>query len=214
MILVLIFLILIFVVALFTSKIRLEIKKVRLSNLEENDLIKEFNFSIKLYIFGFIKAFQKNINKQDLKDIKNSNKINKIIKNYKNNKNRELKTGYTTVKNLKPDFKSFDLKIEIGTEDVVLTSFLVCAVSTIISIFLGRVIKKYDSKKYKYTITPIYNEKNSLKLELLGIVDFKLVNIINIIFKLLIRSDKNDKRASYRKLNVNSDEQYTANDRC
>lgn len=214
MILVLFFLIIFFLFALFTSKIRLEIKNFKLSNIEKNDSIKELNFTIKLYIFSFIKILQKNIDKEDLKNISKLNKINNLLQKFKNKKNKEFKNKYSIVKNIKIDLKTIDLNIEIGTEDVILTSFIVFVVSTIISIFLGMSIKKYNSKKYKYIIAPMYNEKNSIKLTLLGIVDFNLVNIINILLKLYFRSDKNDKRTSYREFNVNSNEQYPTNDRC
>ena len=129
-------------------------------------------------------------------------------------KKQDIKMNIDVLKKLDPKLEKIKLDLKLGTEDVVLTSFLIVIVSIIISMMLSKIIKKYDEKKYKYMIIPVYNNSNSIKITLEGIIDIKLVNIISIIFRLWFRRDKIDKRTSDRGSYVDSNEQYSRNDRC
>lgn len=91
---------------------------------------------------------------------------------------------------MKPKLEEFKLNLNLGTEDVLLTSFLIFIISIAISMFLGKNIKKYDEKRYKYIILPNYNNKNSIKMLFSGILQIKLVNIISTVFKLGLRNKK------------------------
>ena len=221
MVLVFIFVFLvILVISILISTLRINIERLELSNeIPNTPIIKKLELSIGLYMFGKIKIFKKNINKEDIKKIQNSKRMekikNKILKQSKeNNKKQNVKMDIGIIKYLKPKLQKIDLELKLGTEDVILTSFLIVIISIAISIGLSQIIDKYDESKYKYKIIPNYNNKNSVKIFLKSIIDIKLVNIINILFRLLFRSDEFDKRASNRRTYDNSNEQYPRNDRC
>ncbi len=204
------FLIVLFVLVVILSNLRISINKLELSNeIEKTPIIKKFEMSISIYILNKIKIFNKNIDENYLKSEKNSKKIehikNKILsgKSIKEKK-KSAKTDMDILKRLNINLKELNLELKLGTEDVLLTTFLIAIISIVISMALGKVIKRYDEKKYKYLIIPNYNNKNSLKIILNGIIDIKLVNIISILLKLLFRSDYFVKRTSNRRSYVNS----------
>lgn len=212
--------ILLLIIIFFISTIKINIEKLELSNEVPNTpIIKEAEISIGIYILNKIRIFKKHINKEKMQDMKNSKNMNKIKNKFLKQENikdkkQNLKFEFDIVKQLNPKLQSIDLNLNLGTEDVVLTSFLICIIAIVISMMLAKTIKKYDKDKYKYIVMPIYNDKNSIKIILKSIISIKLVNIISIIFRLLFRRDKSDKRTSNRGAYDNRYEQYTRNDRC
>lgn len=216
----LLFFILLFITIILISNLKISVKKLEVSNETENTgILKNFTVSIGIYIFNKIKIFNKDITKQDLEKVKDSKKIEKLKNKFlkkgtMEEKKRDIKMDIDVLKKLNLRLEEIKLELNLGTEDVVLTSFLIVIVSIIISMMLSKVIKKYDEKRYKYAINPVYNNNNSIKITLEGIIDIKMVNIISIIFKVWFRRDKIDKRTSYRGAYVDSNEQYSRNDRC
>ena len=104
------------------------------------------------------------------------------------------------LKKIKPNVSLLNLELKIGTEDAILTSFIVFLISTGISILLPHVIKRYDKNKYKYLITPLYFQKNLYQIKLNCIIEIKLVHIINMIYIFIKkrRSDKNERTSNRR----------------
>ena len=73
-------------------------------------------------------------------------------------------------------------------------------ISSIISIILARNIETYDKTKYKYIITPKFEDETIVKIKLNYKIDIKIVHIINVIYMLIKkRSVKYDERASNRR---------------
>lgn len=206
---ILLFLMALFVLIILLSNLRISINKLELSNeIENTPIIKKFEMSISVYILNKIKIFNKNINEDDLKSVKNSKRIEQVKNKLLNGqsvkeKKKNVKMDIDILKRLNINLKELNLDLKLGTEDVLLTTFLIAIISIIISMALAKVIKKYDEKKYKYLIIPNYNNKNSLKINLNGIIEIKLVNIISILFKLLFRSDYFVKRTSNRRSYAN-----------
>lgn len=206
---ILLFLIVLFVLVILLSTLRVSINKLEISNETPNTpLLKKFEMSIGVFILNKVKIFNKNINESDLKNAKNSKKMvqikNKLLEGKSvKEKKKNVKMDIDILKSLNMNLKELNLELKLGTEDVLLTTFLIAIISIIISMALAKVIKKYDEKKYKYLIIPNYNNKNSLKISLNGIIEIKLVNIINILFKLLFRSDYIVKRTSNRRSYAN-----------
>lgn len=217
---ILLFLISLFVLIMLVSNLKISINKLELSNeIDNTEVLKEFSMSVGIYAFNKIRIFNKNIKKQDLQRAKNSKKVAQLKDKFLNNKDmkekkKTIKTDIDIFKNLEPNLQELELELKLGTEDVVLTSFIIAIISIIIAMLLSKAIKNYDEKKYKYIIVPNYNNKNSIKVILKGIIDIKLVNIISILFKLVFRSDYFVKRTSNRRTHANSHEQYPRNDRC
>ena len=83
-------------------------------------------------------------------------------------------------------YQKFKYKIDIGTEDAVLTSFMVPILGMLISIFIKN--NTTDYKKQNFIIQPIYCNKNVLNILFSGIFEFKMIHIINIIY-ILIRKE-------------------------
>lgn len=206
---ILLFLIVLFTLVIVLSNLRISINKLEISNeTQSTPLIKKFEMSISVYILNKVKIFNKNVNESDLKNAKNSKKMEQIKNKLLNGKSvkekkKNVKMDIDILKSLNMNLKELNLELKLGTEDVLLTTFLITIISIIISMALAKVIKKYDEKKYKYLIIPNYNNKNSLKISLNGIIEIKLVNIINILFKLLFRSDYFVKRTSNRRSYAN-----------
>ena len=220
MVLVLFFaLILAIIFIFFISTLKINIEKLEISNEVENTpIVKELDISLEIYIFNKFKILKKHITKNNMQELKSSKKLEKLknkllSKNKLEKKRKNVKVDLDIVKYLNPKLQNINLELKLGTEDVVLTSFLIVIISIAISMLLSKAIDKYDENKYKYKIIPNYNNKNSIKIFLNGIIDIKLVNIINILFRLWFRSDEFDKRTSNRRTYDNSNEQYPRNDR-
>lgn len=209
-------LLLLVLVFALTTTIKINIRNLEISNEKQTEnIIKDMDVEISLYVLNKLRIYAKTVNKFKLEGIKSSKSLEKIKSKYiTNKKSKDLKAGIGAFKNLKIKLQELNLEIYLGTEDVILTSFLIFAVSTAISIFLSKAIVKFDEKKYRYLILPKYNNENSIKIILKGILEIKLVNIINILFKLFVRGDNIVKRTSNRRAYGNNDEQYTRNDRC
>ena len=183
------------------STLKIQIKNLEITNIKETEMriFPNYEFKISLYLFGKIKWFSIKIDNKKLK-----NKYKKMILDTislkqlgQDFKRQDLKY----IKTLKPKISHLNLKAKLGTEDAVLTSFIVFAISTIISILLPYRIKKYDKDKYYYQILPLYINKNAYEIKLDCIIEVKMVHIINIIYVLSNkrRVDKNGQRASNRR---------------
>lgn len=219
MVLVLIFaLILVPILIVLISTLKINIEKLEISNeIENTPIIKELDISIGIYVFNKFKILKKHITQNNMQDLKSSKKLeklkNKLLNKNTLNKRKNIKADLSFGKYLNPKLQNINLELKLGTEDVVLTSFLIVIISIAISMLLSKSIDKFDENKYRYKIIPNYNNKNSIKIFLNSIIDVKLVNIINILFRLWFRSDEFDKRTSNRRAYDNGNEQYPRNDR-
>lgn len=195
------FILLIFFILIIFSKIQIEIinlkytsKKVKLSHLND-----KYKIQIKILILSIIPILKISITKERLQKLKLSEKINnididlsKIGKDINLNFIKQLKN----IINLQ--IKQFKLKVYIGTENTVLTSILIPAISTIISIILSR--KKVRVENQTFGIEPIYNCGNLLNMELEGIFELKLIHIIKVIYIInrKRRVEKNERTSNRR----------------
>ena len=180
------------------STLKIKIKNLKRSNYNYFDP----NFKIKLsfYLFDKIKWLSINLDRNRIKKMANkahleNMDIKKIEKDF-NLKFKDLKQ----IKKLDLKISYMDLKIVLGTEDAVLTAFIVFFVSTLISVLLPNIVKKSKNKYCDYIVQPIYVNKNVYKIEFNCIIELKIVHIISIIYFLAKkgRSDKNE-RASNRR---------------
>ena len=192
MVLVLIFaLIIVPILIILISTLKIDIKELKISNEVENaPIIKDLDISVGIYIFNKFKILKKHITKNNVQELKKSNKLEKLKNKFLNKgtikeKRKNVKMDIDVIKHLNPKLQNINLEINLGTEDVLLTSFLIVLVSIAISMILSKSIEKYDKNKYKYKIIPTYNNKNSIKIYLNSIIDIKLVNIINVAFIFL-----------------------------
>ena len=120
------------------------------------------------------------------KDIKN--KIKRLLKACIQDK-RIIKLA----SNLSIEIEELKSEIFLGTEDTIVTSYLVAAVAIIISNVIPHITKNSDNT-IQYKVLPIYKQKYIYILKLYSIIDIKIMKIIQIMLevKRIIRSN-NDK---------------------
>lgn len=183
-----------------TAKIEMSIYNFNINNESNTKNNEKLNIEIALKVYG-IKILKIKFDKKKLEKIYAKISISKIKKNNKKHISKIVK------KKIKKEIKKVDLKIEmldlnidLGTSDVLITTFTVSALSIIISNVLPYIIDTHKNiKNYKYKIMPIYKQNILYKLNLNCIINANLVHIINIIFLIRKgRSDKNE-RTSNRK---------------
>ena len=126
-------LMLLLLLLIISAKIKLNIQKFYISNIERDRRLRKINKEIlmylEIYLFGFIKIakirltkelFKKINEKQDLTNIEKDAKIIKKIKPIK------------VIKRLRPKLEKLKLYLAIGTENVMLTVNLVTLISSLI----------------------------------------------------------------------------------
>ena len=189
---------------ILTSKLDIRMINLIIDSQSKKYINDRYEIIIKLKIFGNIPILKFTLNKSRLRKIKQSRKMNEKVKQLEKdiiqNKN---KLDVQIIKGLKEFSKNIymeklDLEIELGTENAFLTSMLVAIFSSILSITFSRIHVK--EKNIIYEIEPIYMNKNSIKIEISGIFQIKLIHIINTIYVLNKKGGrKNHERTSNRR---------------
>ncbi len=199
---------------------------------------------VAVYLFGFIKVFNKSLNKKDENKKKENNKNKKEnaklnnTSNVANEENKVVNTIYNVlVKFLDYSkivarllnekdfnkiqnsfkFKKLNLKLGINFKNTMLNIYMLTFLSTIISIYISKNANKFNQKKLNYSVN--ISEK-ILDLNVDSIIKFKLANTIGIIIKIIYKlrkvEDENvrTRSTSNRKLNDDSYDVYRKYDRC
>lgn len=196
MVLVFIICILIFLVLLITfSTIRIQVENFEASNIENMKKPKNYKIKIALYLFNKIKWIWISLDNKKIQKISQKSKWNEVdIKKYVDVKDIKL------VKKLSPKISFLNLKVKLGTFDIVATTYLVAILSTFIAVLLPYTIKKYKKENYYYEILPVYSDKNLYEIKLNCIIEEKMVHIISIVYALLKkrRVDKNERTSNRR----------------
>lgn len=196
MVLVFIICILIFLVLLITfSTIRIQVENFEASNIENMKKPKNYKIKIALYLFNKIKWIWIRLDYKKIQKISQKSKWNEVdIKKYVDVKDIKL------VKKLSPKISFLNLKVKLGTFDILTTTYLVAILSTFISVLLPYTIKKYKKENYYYEILPVYSDKNLYEIKLNCIIEEKMVHIISIVYALLKkrRVDKNERTSNRR----------------
>ena len=189
---------------LLLSNIRIEIKNLRISTEKYNGRFLDDNYKITISLWGLRKIhFLKiEITKEKLERLNIKNKIKNSMKkiNIETLKNKSDLSFYNMKKAKKylPKIAYINLIANIGTEDAILTSYIVAIIASIFGILLKNTIA--NSNKNIFIINPIYLNKNLLNLELNCIFETKLIHIIYIIYILnkKRRDDKNVRTSNRR----------------
>lgn len=206
--LLILFIILLLITILLLSTVRISINKFKISNIDNANRILEkikfdYDFSISLYFLNLVPYFKIRINQQKLK------KFN-LPKEFTNLSLYKLKKDFPIIKNylrkLNLSLEKFHMKLFIGTEDVLFTTALIFSISTLLPIGLAKIIKNFNIKKHKYSIEPLYGNRNLFNLNLSCIINTKLVHIIHVIYIFLKkkRSEIDYGRSSNRRAYDNS----------
>lgn len=198
-----------FLVGIIFSKIKIKFQNVHIDgdikNIQSTYLIK-----FEIYFYGILKIFSLKLNENEVRFLFFKISYKKILnsKFYAKLKNIDIKEienriSITDLKNIKFDLENLDMNLYFGVESVLLTSFSIFVISTLIGILVKKTVKKYDEKKYKYMIAPKY-KNNYISLSLNCIFSMKMVHIIFILLNYKRRSVKKYERTSYRRSYENS----------
>ena len=194
------FILLTIIIVLIFSKIQVEIENFRL-NLPKNKnkiLNDTFLFKIKLVIFGTLPIINLKINREKLKKLENNLKDKKIKLDINKIGKQITKENINDAKKLQMHIEKIKLKINFGTENTILTSFIVPIISTIWSIVLTK--KRVKEEKQRLEINPIYNKGNLVNIVFEGIFEIKMIHIIKVICaKIKKRRVEKYERTSNRK---------------
>lgn len=190
------FVILIIILLLIFSKIRIQIENFRFSSIIDRHINEDYKIIIQLCILGKIPIVQIKITRTKLEKLKIKEKMKKVdINALKNNKEFDKKI-LKAIKETKILINRMNLKIELGTEDAVLTSIIIPIISTLITFLLRNKIKEY--KCQTFIIQPIYINQNLINIAFSGIFEIKMIHIINIIYILNKKEgeDKNERTSN------------------
>lgn len=173
-------------IIILNSKIQIRINNLDIATDRKEKIRKNFEIYLGIIIFNkkeILKINLKNIKKQKMDFKKILEQAKKIDK--KMTKTIKLKK---IIKNLKFEIKEINLKIGIGTEDASVTAISVGTISAILGILL---------KEKKFKVSPIYEDRNVLKIKLNGI--FR-IDLIHYIYKTILKGrDKNERKPSNRR---------------
>lgn len=203
------------------SSIRISIINLEIDT-DNKDIISDYQVEVDIYFLKKIRIMKFTVNEKKVKKLQNSKFIkrisninfgrvtkrlekrlqDKVMLDYKNF--NILNFVKVLSKEIKPEILKFKLNLKIGVEDIMVTTYAIPIISTLISFILRLTVKDVELKNkrrdYYYKIEPIYN-KNIINLRLNCIINVKIVHIINIIYIFLIKKRRSDKyeRASYRR---------------
>lgn len=161
------------------SKIKIEIRNLIFTTMDKPHIQPKYNIIIKWNILNKIPILKVTISNKKLKKWNIKEKIDiKVIEN----ENIFDKKIIEIIKHANIEYKRVNLKMEVGTENACLTSFLIPAISTSIAIWLRKKIK--ENEKQTFIIKPIYQNRNLINIYFSGIFEIKMIHIINIIYIL------------------------------
>lgn len=173
------------------STLKIEIKNFKVSNLytnKENTISTNLNepfkyeIDIALEILNKLKYFSLNLNDKKIKRITLKMHLDKT-------KIQELerKISISDIKELikiKPKISYMNLKLKLGIDDVLLTTYSVPIISTVISILLPYIVEQKNVNNIRYEISPIYNRGNVYELNLSIGVKIKIIKILNAVYRI------------------------------
>ena len=130
----------------------------------------EIRANVKIFLYGFIKVFSININKDGIEFFGNKIlyktffKPEKMEKLRKKLKNLNFKNLDNVTKKMNIKINSIKFILKIGTEDIFITNFLVVIISSIIANLIRKKISIVDIKNVNYRVLPEFN-KNEIYFE-------------------------------------------------
>lgn len=201
--------ILVNVIMLIFSSFKLIVTNLEINN-SNNKIIPIYELKIAFYLLGKIKLFSFKINNNKTKKILEKDFIKQKIENIKikshekskKQKKFQIKILKQFIKKL--ELESINLLIYVDTKNVILTSYFVGIISSIIPNILKENIKNFDGKHHIFKITPLYKNQNYIYIKLNCIINIKIVHIMSM-YKLgnKYKGGKKYERSPYRRFNVN-----------
>lgn len=195
-ILVILFFIILLFFLLCISNLEIKIENLTIDTRKKtNKKIGKYLIIIYIKLLNKIPIFRLKIYNKRVEKFQNI-KINMI----KTSIIKDKKLNISDIKNLNILVKNLNLYIEVCAINAFITSYMVAIIASIISIVLAKNIKRYSKEQYNYNIIPIYNYKSYLKIKLSSIINIKVVDIFNLIYKLTKKIEATNIKYKYSKV--------------
>lgn len=153
---------------------------------------------VSLLFLNKVKWFSIHLNSLKLKKIYNKMHLEKI-----DIKKLEQDISFSDIKEIikiKPNIKKLKLNIDIGLESVILTSYLIPLICTVLSIILSKNVNLQDLNEIEYLVNPIYNKGNKFHIKLSSILRIRIASILKATLNIYKRN-KNKKKELANKVN-------------
>lgn len=171
------------IVAILTSRIKIELENIDFFTSRKKKVKEGYKLKVSIFIFNILKVVNIDLAKIDISKIKNNKKVQKINQKMKEKGPKaDIKILNKILKTIqKNDIKieNLNLKLEIGTEDAAVTSFIIAGISGI----LGILLKSNINHKNKFEVLPIYTNQNLIRLNLDGKFTINLGKFVRKIIK-------------------------------
>ncbi len=169
-----------------------KIANIETLNTNENNISyinKDYKVIISLLFLNKVKWISLHLNRLKLRKIYTKMHleridIKKIEQDFKLSDIKEI------IK-IKPNIEKLKLHIDIGLDNVILTSYIIPLICTILSIILSKNVKMQDLGEIEYIVNPIYNQGNKYNIKLSSVLRVKMVSILMTIIKIYKKSRKN-----------------------
>lgn len=188
------------------STLQIDIENLKIGNKEkinENNIKDEYEIKITVKFLNRIPILWLKLNNKKIRKISNSKQLEKIdLKSMKQNirfDKKTLKTIKEVIKSIKIKILELNLRIDLGTEDAILTSYLVAFIASILGIILPHIIEKNKINNCKYIVNPIYQNRNEYHVSLDSIISIKIVHIIYSMLIFLKKGRDKNERSSNRR---------------
>ncbi len=192
-IIIILFLLIIFLVF---SNLQIEIDNFELSNIKNSlnnkkHINNKYEVILSLIFLNKIKWISFHLNSLKIRKMYTKMHLERIdIKELE--KNISISDIKEIIK-IKPNITKLNLNINIGVDHIILTSYLIPIICTVISIILSKTVRKEDFKKIKYVIDPIYNKGNAYHINLTTVINIKVKNVLKAFINIYKDRKQNNK---------------------
>lgn len=196
-IIILIMLIIIFVLL---STVRIKVKDFEISN--KKHIEPNYEIIISLVLLNKLKWISVRLNNAKMRKMYTKMHLERIdIKKLERNiKPSDIKE----IAKIKPKLTRLNLQVKLGVEDVIITSYIVPILCTILSIILPHITEKEDIRNIKYKIEPVYNQ-TIYHIKLDTILEIKIINLLNSVYKIYKSRKKSVKENKKNKIDKKID---------
>lgn len=161
------------VLLIIYSTVTIKIKNLVLENKKE--ISQKAKLQISLYLLGKLKIITFNVPIKKLTNIlinkEKPKTINKIEK-------QKLKNILKILKKTKIIIEQLNLKIYIGTEDAILTSYATAGIASILGIAYNIFVPQEKRDNCTYFVNPIYQDKNMYYISLESTIKINMKDVL------------------------------------
>lgn len=179
------------IIGILVSTVRIQITDFEVSNVEK--VTAKYKVNISALILDKVKWISLNFDKKKIQRMSKKIHLEKkdIQKLEKDMQIEDIKE----IINIKPKISLLRLNVKLGVEDVVITSYIVPIICTILAVILPYMTIEAERKNINYKIDPMYNNGNIYYVKLDTVLEIKVINILNAVYRIY-KSRKLNKQRS------------------